>query len=252
MITVGSLFAGIGGIELGLERTGGFKTVWQVEIDDYARRVLEKHWPDVRRWDDVRTFPPEPVDEWGCDFICGGFPCQDISDTGKRIGIGGARSGLWVEFARIVRLLRPRFVLMENTPALLARGMGVVLGDMAAIGYDAEWQVLSASQFGAHHIRARLFILAYPAGQRAEADGVETGIIAGQIPQGQRQAVPPFDGRIGRSGRHLPNADLCRVVHGDATELDVMRIARLGNAVVPQVAEWIGQQILAAEQTLCE
>jgi DNA (cytosine-5)-methyltransferase 1 len=252
VIAVGSLFAGIGGIELGLERTGGFRTVWQVEIDDYARRVLEKHWPDVRRWRDVRTFPPEPVDEWRCDLICGGFPCQDISDAGKRIGIGGARSGLWVEFARIVRLLRPRFVLVENTPALLARGMGVVLGDMAAIGYDAEWQVLSASQFGAHHIRSRLFILAYPAGQRTEEDETEAGIIAGRIPEKRRQALPPFDGRTGCSGRHLPYADLCRVAYGDATELDRMRIGRLGNAVVPQVAEWIGHQILAAEQTPCD
>lgn len=246
MLTVGSLFAGIGGIELGLERTGGFRTVWQVEIDDYARRVLERHWPDVRRWDDVRTFPPESVDEWRCDLICGGFPCQDISDAGKRIGITGERSGLWVEFARIIRLLRPRFVLVENTPALLARGMGVVLGDMAAIGYDAEWQVLSASQFGAHHIRSRLFILAYPAGQRTEEDETEAGIIAGRIPEKRRQAFPPFDGRTGCYGRHLPHADLCRVAYGDATELDRMRIGRLGNAVVPQVAEWIGRRILDA------
>jgi DNA (cytosine-5)-methyltransferase 1 len=159
-LTVGSLFAGIGGIDLGLERTGGFETVWQVEIDDYARRVLAKHWPNVRRWDDVRTFPPEPAEEWRCDVICGGFPCQDISDAGSKLGLSGKRSGLWREFARIIRVLRPLYVVVENVAALLDRGIGDVLGDLATIGYDAEWEVLSACAFGAPHTRERVFIIA--------------------------------------------------------------------------------------------
>lgn len=138
------------------------RCVWQVEIDDHARRVLARHWPHVRRWDDVRTFPP-PDGDWGCDLIAGGFPCQDISNAGRRAGINGKRSGLWSEFARIIRVLRPQYVLVENVPALLVRGMDTVLGDLAACGYDAQWDVLSAAAVGAPHLRERLFLVAYHA-----------------------------------------------------------------------------------------
>src|SRR5687767_562507 len=110
-MTFGSLFAGIGGFDLGFERAG-MRCEWQVEIDPYCRRVLAKHWPDVRRWDDVRTFPPDG--DWGVDVICGGFPCQDISAAGKQAGIEGERSGLWGEYERIIRVLRPRIVVVEN------------------------------------------------------------------------------------------------------------------------------------------
>src|SRR4051794_35686151 len=119
-MTFGSLFAGIGGMDLGLERSG-MTCSWQVEIDPFARKVLAKHWPDVRRHDDVRTFPPEPVDGWRVDLIAGGFPCQDISVAGKGAGLDGARSGLWTEIVRTVRLLRPRFLVVENVSALLDR-----------------------------------------------------------------------------------------------------------------------------------
>ena len=119
-LTFGSLFAGIGGFDLGLERAG-MRCEWQVEIDPYARAVLAKHWPEVRRWEDVRTFPPKEG-EWGVDVICGGFPCQDISVAGKGVGLAGARSGLWYEFARIIGEIRPRFVIVENVAALLTRG----------------------------------------------------------------------------------------------------------------------------------
>jgi len=162
-VTFGSLFAGIGGFDLGLERAG-MTCSWQVEIDPYARRVLEKHWPNVRRWDDVRTFPPNG--EWGVDLICGGFPCQDISNAGKRAGINGRRSGLWSEYARIVGVLRPRYVLVENVAALLGRGMGRVLGDLSSLGYDAEWEVIPASAVGAPHVRERVWLLAYSQGGR--------------------------------------------------------------------------------------
>src|ERR1700689_2914339 len=124
-LTLGSLFSGIGGFELGFERTGKIKTVWQVEIDDYCRRVLGSHWPAVSRYSDVREVGKHnlrPV-----DIVCGGFPCQDISNAGKRAGIDGERSGLWSEYARIVRELRPRFVVVENGAALLGRGMERVL-----------------------------------------------------------------------------------------------------------------------------
>jgi site-specific DNA-cytosine methylase len=130
-----------------------------VEIDPFCQKVLAKHWPNVRRWDDVRTFPPEPTDDWRCDVICGGFPCQDISLAGKGAGLAGERSGLWVQFSRIVCLLRPRFVVVENVSALLIRGLGRVLGDLAACGYDAEWDCIPAAAVGAPHIRDRVFIV---------------------------------------------------------------------------------------------
>lgn len=156
--TVGSLFAGIGGFDLGFERAG-FKTAWQVEIDPYCRKVLERDFPDAKRYNDVRDVGAanlEPV-----DVICGGFPCQDISNAGKRAGIDGERSGLWSEYARIIGELRPRFVLVENVAALLGRGIGRVLGDLAALGYDAEWEIISAADVGAPHLRERVWILAY-------------------------------------------------------------------------------------------
>jgi DNA (cytosine-5)-methyltransferase 1 len=157
-LTIGSLFSGIGGLELGLERAGLGPVVWQVECDPFALQVLEKHWPDAERYQDVRSVCAElaPV-----SVICGGFPCQDISNAGKREGIEGKRSGLWSEFARIVGVVRPRFVVVENVSALLGRGMGVVLGDLAALGYDATWDCIPAQAIGAPHRRDRLFVVAW-------------------------------------------------------------------------------------------
>jgi DNA (cytosine-5)-methyltransferase 1 len=113
MYTFGSLFAGIGGVDLGFERAG-LECKWQVEIDDYATKVLEKHWPDVSRWRDVKTFPPEDNQDWNVDVIAGGFPCQDISVAGKGAGLNGERSGLFFEIIRLARQLRPRAIVLEN------------------------------------------------------------------------------------------------------------------------------------------
>jgi DNA-cytosine methyltransferase len=169
-VKVGGLFSGIGGWELGLERAG-FEIAWHCEADPFCRRVLEHHWPGVPCYDDVRTLrgcDVEPV-----DVLCGGFPCQDLSLAGKGAGLDGARSGLWSEFARLIGELRPRYVLVENVSALLGRGLGRVLGDLAALGYDAEWDCLPASAFGAPHRRDRIWIVAYPcgAGRRQDARG---------------------------------------------------------------------------------
>jgi len=185
MITVGSLFAGIGGLELGLERTGGFKTVWQVENNPYAIRVLEKHWPKVHRWDDVKTFPPKGGD-MRVELICGGFPCQDISNAGKRAGIDGERSGLWAEFARIIGVLRPRFVLVENVSALLIRGIDRVLGDLATLGYDAEWESIPAAAVGAPHIRERVFILGMDRNASGPGNDPQRRILGGSDSWAQR------------------------------------------------------------------
>jgi DNA (cytosine-5)-methyltransferase 1 len=297
-LTVGSLFAGIGGIELGLEWTGGFRTVWQVERDPYCQRVLAKHWPDAVRHDDVCTAGAHnllPV-----DVICGGFPCQDISNAGKRAGIEGERSGLWREYARIVRELRPRYVLVENVAALLGRGLGVVLEEMAACGYDAEWSVLSAQNLGAPHLRERLFVVAYaqrerlrqqpervsgsegptfaphdgpvqslantdrqrepqPEGRqrkerRRTRDGSSSRVLADPGRTGlQRTMGPRQIESVGDSPRHgertsygwATEPDVGRVAHGVPARVD--RLRALGNAVVPQCAEFVGRLILDME-----
>jgi len=157
-VNILSLFAGIGGLELGLERAGLGTTRWQVEIEPFNRKVLAAHWPDAQRFADVRDVSAE--DFPGCDVICGGFPCQDISLAGKGEGIDGQRSGLWREFARLIGEIRPRIVVVENVPDLAVRGLGRVLGDLCALGYDAEWEIVSAQDAGAPHLRKRLFILA--------------------------------------------------------------------------------------------
>ena len=164
----GELFAGIGGFSLGLERAG-MKCAWQVEIDPYARAVLNKHWPDVPKHDDVRTFPPTHThthththtQDFSVDLICGGFPCQDISYAGKRAGLMGCRSGLWTEFARVIGVLRPSYVVVENVAAILSLGMGTVVADLSSLGYDAEWHVIPASAVGAPHRRERIWIVGH-------------------------------------------------------------------------------------------
>lgn len=240
MLTFGSLFAGIGGFDLGFERAG-MTCKWQVEIDPFCQKVLAKHWPNVRRHDDVRTFPPEG--DWSVDVICGGFPCQDISYAGRGEGIDGERSGLWREYARVLRLLRPRFAVVENTPALLVRGLSTVLGDLARIGFDAEWSVLSACALGAPHVRRRLFIMAYANG----VDGQERVRSAFARQDFSLQAGDGTPGERTRWQARLENPSaLYRDAHGIPNRRE--RNHALGNAVVPQIAEWIGRRIVEAEQ----
>ena len=158
MITFGSLFAGIGGFDLGFERAG-MVCKWQVEIDDYATRVLEKHWPGVHRERDIRSCGKHNLER--VDIICGGFPCQDISYAGLGAGLDGERSGLFYEAIRVVRELQPKVVVLENVAALLTRGLDRVLWTLASIGFDAEWHCIPAAYVGAPHIRDRIFILGY-------------------------------------------------------------------------------------------
>lgn len=175
---IGSLFAGIGGLELGLEWAGVGHTVWQVEKDPYCRQVLAEHWPDATRYDDVCTVGAHnlaPV-----DVICGGFPCQDISYAGKGAGLEGARSGLWYEFARIIGEMGPRYVVVENVRALLTRGIDQVLGTLADLGYDAEWSTLRASDVGAPHRRERVFLIAWLQGVANAGSGRFRGPTGGE------------------------------------------------------------------------
>ena len=167
------LFSGIGAFSLGLERAG-FRTLAFCEVDPFCRRVLAKHWPEVPCYDDVRSLTAERLraDGISVDAICGGFPCQDISVAGRGVGIGGERSGLWSEFVRIIGEVGPRYVLVENVAALLGRGLGTVLGDLAALGFDAEWHCIPASAVGAPHRRDRVWIIAHDAQQRWGDAGV--------------------------------------------------------------------------------
>jgi DNA (cytosine-5)-methyltransferase 1 len=245
-----SLFSGIGGLDLGLERAG-MRCVGQVEIDPFCRRVLAKHWPRIWRHDDVRTLTGDMICEHcgHVDLICGGFPCQGISAANyKAKGLDDERSGLWREYHRLVCEMRPRWIVAENVAALTFRGLGTVLSDLSACGYDAEWQVIQAHMLGAPHQRDRLFIVAYTTGERCkenevfdrsplEATGEKQNARLRRWP-GQRQHSPALPDRV----RWCPDSSVCRVADGVPDRLD--RYKSLGNAVVPQVAEWIGRRIV--------
>ena len=161
-MTHGSLFSGIGGIDLGFE-WAGIETKWQVEIDDYCQKLLSIRFPHTKKFTDVRKVGSHNLEK--VDIISGGFPCQDISVAGKGAGIEGERSGLWTELHRVISELRPRFAFIENVPMLTIRGGGRVISDLAEIGYDAEWQIVGADDVGAWHRRKRIWIVAYPTAQ---------------------------------------------------------------------------------------
>jgi len=228
------LFSGIGGFSLGLERAG-MKTVAFCEIDPYCRKVLAKHWPEVPCYDDIRTLTAERLaaDGIAVDLICGGFPCQDISVAGRGAGLDGERSGLWSEYARLIGELRPRFVIVENVSALLARGMGRVLGDLAALGYDAEWHCIPASHVGAPHDRDRIWLVAYPIGS---AGAWTWG--GGDIRMGRQQQSFPWN-----RTKECALAYARRMDDGLSRVVD--RTNGLRNAVVPQIPEMIGRAIMA-------
>jgi len=241
-LTFGSLFAGVGGLDLGFERAG-MRCLWQVELDDFCQRVLAKHWPNVERFGDVRECGNHNLA--AVDVICGGFPCVDISNAGRREGIEGERSGLWSEFARIIRELRPRYVVVENVAALLGRGMGRVLGDLAACGYDAEWEVLPAAAFGAPHIRDRVFLVAYAKQERQHPGSLSPrvfleGPTCAESGWWGKRYTNSSDGALWR----IPEGDFLAVDDGFPTELDKACIAAMGNAVVPAVAQWVGERIV--------
>ena len=256
------LFSGIGGFSLGLERAG-FRTVAFCEIDPYCRRVLAKHWPEVPIYDDVRTVSADRLraDGIAVDVICGGFPCQDISVAGNGAGLAGERSGLWREYARIIGELRPRFVIVENVAALLSRGLGDVLGDLAALGYDTEWHCIPASAVGAPHRRDRVWIVAdanslrelQPQGREQDKRG-RAGNSGAALADADRAQRTGMRGPIGihqkyadagRSGWWEVEPDVGRVVDGVPSRVD--RLRALGNAVVPQIPELIGRAILQSE-----
>jgi DNA (cytosine-5)-methyltransferase 1 len=296
---MGSLFSGCGGLDLGLERAfgGSLETVWQVEKEPFCRKVLERHWPHAKRYDDVRTVGAhnlEPV-----DVLCGGFPCQSISVAGKQEGLANEeKSGLWWEFHRIISELRPKVVVLENVANILRVGGTDVVGSLAQIGYDCEWTVISARQFGAPHLRERWFGVAFPKRiglyldnerrnspysnqERSQVQPTNTQqtykkaskmlkhsswriykeesttYSNGERQQEQSRNPFPMEQNVVSqcrssqtsgtySGNHWEGfptqSPVCRRDDGVPNRVD--RIKALGNAVVPQCAEWVGQQII--------
>ena len=228
-----SLFAGIGGFDLGLEQAG-MTCVAQVEIDEFCLKVLNKHWPDVPKYKDVCDVGKNNLPS--ADLICGGFPCQDVSLAGKRAGLEGKRSTLWSEFSRIICELKPRWVVIENVPGLFSsddgRFFSIILRELAESGYDAEWEVIPASAFGAPHRRERIFIVGYTQG---------LSIIDNIFRQShydifsKSQTWKPFD------------SSYSRVADGISSRVGI-RV--MGNAIVPQVAEFVGYCIMQAESLL--
>jgi len=262
------------------------RTIWQSEVDEFCSRVLAKHWPDVPNLGDVTSIDWSEVER--PDLICGGYPCQPFSLAGGRRGTEDARH-LWPYFAQSIRVLRPRWALLENVPGHLSLGFGDVLGDLAELGYDAEWECLPAAAFGAPHLRYRVVVVAYTddGGGRKEqvsvlgscdsplfGDDGASRSVADAESSGRDERRDGDDSssweipiKTGGSGRLLPNAasDPRRVGNGngradgshwevepsvgrvaDGVPDRVDRLRSLGNAVVPQMAEWVGRRILEA------
>lgn len=251
MITFGSLFSGIGGLDLGLERAG-MRCIWQCEVNPFARKVLQKHWPGIPCYEDVRSINGSDGSVKRPDLICGGFPCQDISYAGVGAGLDGARSGLWFEYARLIREIRPRFVLVENVAALLVRGLDRVLGSLASLGYDAEWSMLSACCLGAPHTRERMFVIAYrdEVGRRSlglrneRQHGLHSGLNAWETsPRGKWGDVERWAREAMETGNGIvPATERRGMVDGIPDRLE--RTGGCGNAVVPQVGELLGRRIM--------
>lgn len=240
----GSLFTGIGGLDLGFE-SAGFECAWQVEWDPFCNHILEQRWPGVPRHEDITKVDFRSIES--VDILIGGFPCQPVSFAGRGLAQDDDR-WLWPEFERAIAEVEPRYVVAENVPGLVNRGLIDVLRSLAWLGYDAEWSHLSAEQVGAHHLRERVIIVAHkvanPDDEGSQGHGGLrlVGDRAGQFIAGTR--------RRSEQGIWKSEPNVGRVAHGVPKRVD--RLRALGNAVVPQVAEavaWsIADHILRTEQ----
>lgn len=237
------LFSGIGGFSLGLERAG-METVAFCEIDKKAQLVLQKHWPDVPIFSDIKKLRGDQL--YGTiDVICGGFPCQDISTAGKGAGISGSRSGLWYEFQRLINEIRPKYAIIENVSALRSRGLDEVLRSLVEIGYDAEWYCIPASAVGAPHLRDRVWIIGYPSNQ----PGLQAHSLSDSLRESRetwKELGRRYWGQIPRVRRSIPES--LSIGMDDGVPYRVDRLKQLGNAVVPQIPELIGRAIINYEQ----
>ena len=254
---VGSLFTGIGGLDLGLERAG-HDVRWQVEINTSCRLILEKHWPEVTRYEDVYNVSGSTLE--AVDIISGGFPCQPVSVSGKRQGTSDPR-WLWPEFSRLVGEVRPRYVVVENVPAITSQGGAEVVADLATLGYDSQWHQLPAGAFGATHLRWRFFLVAHPSSVTTPlAYPTSRPEWVDSIPL-QPEGLQPRDMALDAEGRMAsPLVDRWEEASGQSSPppwvegMDdglshwVDREKQLGNAVVPQVAEFVGRWIKERER----
>ena len=256
------LFSGIGGFALGAEWAGlSFDAHYYSEVDPYAIKVYEKRFPDAIALGDIRNIRGAdlPAGDW---IIAGGFPCQDISVAGKGAGLEGERSGLSYEYSRLIGELRPRFAIMENVGALAFRGLDRVLGSLAALGYDAEWQDIRASDVGAPHRRERIWIIAYPDTSNNKSPKKQQRQLHQPWSLGEALADAQNGGNVRRDGQLEPaqgevrehrgspshggrewwstEPDMGRVAHGVPARVD--RLKCLGNSIVPQIAEMIFSQ----------
>lgn len=248
-----ALFAGAGGGILG-GKLLGWRTVCAVEIDAYCAAILAQRQTDrllkpFPIWSDITTFDGRP---WRgiIDVVSGGFPCQDISSAGLGAGIGGGRSGLWVEMARIIREVQPRRAYVENSPALTSRGLGRVLGDLAEMGFDARWGVLGAAHVGAPHLRERIWIMADANRERQLQQGRpeleewrrarDSGhTLPYSNGEGLERCQPSFgarqkDAQFGHPRWWITEPNVGRMAHGVANRVD--RLKAIGNGQVPAVA----------------
>ena len=247
--TFGSFFTGFGGLDLGLERAG-MKCLWQLENNETAGKILLQNFASVKRYEDVRTVNKSKLEK--PKLICGGFPCQDVSSANHRgKGIeGGQHSGLWSEMFDAFRVLRPRYGLIENVPNLTKRGLERVLCNLAACGYDAEWQTLSAADFGFPHERKRLFIFAYA--RRIGRSDVQVfdkkhyPIFSQQKIERFVDTSPPTVFVDYLENTYFAIPEHIRVDDGLSEGLDEI-IKGLGNAVIREFGNWIGRQILRFE-----
>jgi len=274
---IGSLFSGIGGLELGLEWAGLGHTVWQVEQDEYCKTILSRHWPHALRFENVLSVGKEnlrPV-----DIICGGFPCQDNSSAGKGRGLAGKRSGLWFQFARVVEETRPRWVIVENVASGAKRWVDHVCAQLGEFGYEVLPLPISAEDVRAPHLRRRVFViatdenrgfvsaepskaLAHRRGDRRsqqwEADKSVQSIQYNESGTLVDRCYAPLDfpprpgdvqGWIDWTRKGRPQPGILRSTHGLPAKLARDRIRVLGNAVVPQCAEVAGWAVRLIEET---
>jgi len=228
---IGSLFSGIGGLELGLERSGLGHVVWQCEIDPFCRSVLERHWPNATRYEDVRSLR----DVEAVDVICGGFPCQNLSraNVKTRTGLAGSSSGLWREFSRIVRNVRPTWIVVENVASAWRDWVPDVRLDLLCSGYSSVSINVSASDVGAPFDGARTFLVA-----KTNSNGKSTSAVDAQMAK-----LPKLAAAV-RQDWGIPSPRALGIPDGVSNRVD--RLRALGNAVVPQCAEVIGRAIVAS------
>ncbi len=229
-LTVGSVCSGIGGIDLGLERSG-MKTVWQVEIKPFQHLLLNIRFPNAKQYRDITKLDTAIMEN--VDLLCGGIPCQPFSLAGRRLGLNDPRY-LWPYFLELIRDFRPRWVMVENVPGILSSGaLEIILSDLAELRYDAEWASIPAFTFGFPHRRNRFFLIAYP-----NVQGLEGSI--------KPRIFNTKFNQVAVRWRRLSKSDTVRRTYGIPNYMD--RIIGLGNAVVSDITEEIGKRIIIADE----